>query len=97
MRRRQFVAGFGAAVAAGLSPFTAQAQQDSRLRRVGVLMGLVQDEPEGQARMQAFRQGLADFGWVEGRIILMSAGPDWIFSASRAMRATSSRWRPRLS
>jgi putative ABC transport system substrate-binding protein len=67
MRRRQFVAGLGAAVAAGLSPFTAQAQQDSRLRRVGVLMGLVQDEPEGQARIQAFRQGLADLGWVESR------------------------------
>jgi CspA family cold shock protein len=32
-----------------------------------VLMGLVEDEPEGQARIQAFRQGLADFGWVEGR------------------------------
>jgi ABC transporter substrate binding protein len=61
MRRREFIAGLGSAAA---WPAVARGQ-DSRLRRV--LMGLVEDEPEGQVRIQAFRQGLADFGRVEGR------------------------------
>jgi putative ABC transport system substrate-binding protein len=45
----------------------AGAQQDGRVRRVGVLMPYPEAEPEGQARFQAFRHGLADLGWVEGR------------------------------
>ena len=63
IKRREFIAGLGSVAA---WPVVARGQ-DSRLRRVGVLMGVVQDEPEGQTRIQAFRQGLADFGWVEGR------------------------------
>ena len=44
----------------------ANAQQD-RPRRVGVIM--VQDErdPEGEARLAAFRDGLRSLGWAEGR------------------------------
>ncbi len=37
------------------------------MRRVGVLMGYAETDPEAQARFGAFRQGLADLGWVEGR------------------------------
>src|SRR5438477_12431336 len=61
--RREFIA-LGGAVA---WPIAARAQQDGRARRVGVLMGLTETDPEGQARVQAFRQGLADLGWAEGR------------------------------
>ena len=35
--------------------------------RIGVLMGVAESDPEGQARIAAFRQGLADLGWVDGR------------------------------
>jgi hypothetical protein len=36
------------------------AQQDTRVRHVGVLMGFAEADAEGQARFQTFRQGLAD-------------------------------------
>jgi len=37
------------------------------MRRVGVLMNLAERDPEGQARIGAFRDGLAKLGWTEGR------------------------------
>jgi putative ABC transport system substrate-binding protein len=36
------------------------------MRRIGILMGLPQSDPEGQARIAAFRQGLQDLKWTEG-------------------------------
>ena len=39
------------------------------MRRIGVLMGLAEGDPEGQKRMQAFRERLADLGWLEGRTL----------------------------
>jgi putative ABC transport system substrate-binding protein len=65
MRRRDFVALLGGAALA--SPVAARAQQPGRMRRVGVLMGVAESDPEGQARIAAFRQGLTDLGWVDGR------------------------------
>jgi putative ABC transport system substrate-binding protein len=65
MRRREFISGLGSATAAW--PLAARAQQDGRMRRIGVLMGYAEADPEAQARIAAFRQGLADLGWVEGR------------------------------
>jgi putative ABC transport system substrate-binding protein len=38
------------------------------MRRIGVLMGAA-DDPEGQARMTALKQGLQDLGWTDGRNI----------------------------
>src|SRR5215470_17795919 len=64
MRRREFITLFGGAVA---WPVAARAQQTERIRRVGVLMGLAESDPEGQARVAAFRQGLEQLGWAEGR------------------------------
>ena len=65
MKRREFITLLGGAAAAW--PLAARAQQDGRVRRVGVLMAYAEADPEAQARFQAFRQGLADLGWVEGR------------------------------
>src|SRR5437899_1925563 len=68
MRRRQFVTLLGGAAASCVSwPLAARAQQADRLRRVGVFMDLAESDPEGQARVAAFRQGLQDLGWMEGR------------------------------
>ena len=64
MRRREFMAGLGSAVA-----LAARAQQPDRLRHVGVLMNVVQEDPGGPADVMAFRQGLAELGWIEGRNI----------------------------
>jgi ABC transporter substrate binding protein len=43
------------------------AQQPERVRRIGVLMNLAADDPEGQARIAAFHQGLQEWGWTLGR------------------------------
>jgi putative tryptophan/tyrosine transport system substrate-binding protein len=50
---------------------TARAQQGQRMRRVGVLLGLAENDPDTQARLVAFRQGLEKRGWVEGRNITL--------------------------
>ena len=63
MRRREAIA-----VLAGMSawPFAARAEGE-RARLVGWLLTLSEDHPEGQARIKAFREGLAASGWTEGR------------------------------
>jgi putative tryptophan/tyrosine transport system substrate-binding protein len=65
VRRREFMSLLGGAVAAW--PLAARAQQPERMRRVGVLMPNAADDPEYQARMAAFLQGLAQLGWIDGR------------------------------
>jgi len=66
MRRREFVSLFGAAAAAW--PLAAaRAQQGERMRRLGVLINLTADDPEGYARITAFAQGLQEAGWTTGR------------------------------
>jgi putative tryptophan/tyrosine transport system substrate-binding protein len=64
MRRRDFIKGIVGAAAAW--PLAARAQQAARMRRVGVLMPTDADDPEGQARMAAFLQGLQQWGWTVG-------------------------------
>src|SRR5262249_23735151 len=65
MRRREFVALLGSGVAAW--PLAARAQQPQRVRRIGVFMPGVADDPEYEARNAAFLQGLGELGWVVGR------------------------------
>jgi putative ABC transport system substrate-binding protein len=60
MRRRAFIALLGGAAAA--CPIAALAQQSDRMRRIAVLMNNAEDDPEGQTRTAAFRQGLQGAG-----------------------------------
>jgi putative ABC transport system substrate-binding protein len=64
MRRREFTTLLGGAAAAW--PLAGHAQL-APLRRVGIFMDLSEQDPEGQARVAAFRKGLHDLGWIEGR------------------------------
>ena len=64
MRRRQFIALLGGAAT---WPLAARAHQHERTRRIGVLMSLAADDKEGQARIDAFVQGLRELGWIDGR------------------------------
>ena len=64
MRRREFIK--VAAILAVTWPVAARAQQPERMRRIDVLHSTFADDPEGQARSAAFRQGLAQFGWTDG-------------------------------
>ena len=64
MRRREFIALLGGA-AAGWP--VAVSAQSGPLRRVGIFMDLSEQNPEGQTRVAAFRKGLQDLGWTEGR------------------------------
>ena len=66
MKRREFIAGLSAVVS---TPRFVQAQ-DAAMRRLGILIGgRGADDPEGQARIDAIRGGLAQHGWREGRNI----------------------------
>src|SRR5499427_2353157 len=65
MKRREFITLLGGAAA---WPPAVRAQQAERMRRIGLLMGAA-DDPEGQARVTALKQGLQDLGWTDGRNI----------------------------
>jgi putative ABC transport system substrate-binding protein len=64
MRRRAFIS---LLAGAATWPLAARAQQGESMRRIGVLMSTSADDPEGQARLAAFQQGLQQSGWTIGR------------------------------
>ena len=64
MKRREFITLLGGAAAAW--PLAARAQQPERMRRIGVLVTRPADDPEVQARVAAFLQGLQRLGWSDG-------------------------------
>ena len=70
MRRRQFIALLGGAAA---WPLAARAQQPDRMRRIGMLMNFSESDSRSQRRVAAFRQGLQELGWVEGRNVRIDA------------------------
>jgi hypothetical protein len=59
MRRRDFIKVIGSTVA---WPLAVRAQQGERIRHIGVLMPLAEDDPEGRARVAAFLDGLRQVG-----------------------------------
>src|SRR5262252_10289634 len=67
MKRRDFITLLGGTAIAW--PLAARAQQSDRMRRIGVLEGFAESNREGQERASAFREGLKQLGWVEGRNI----------------------------
>jgi putative ABC transport system substrate-binding protein len=68
MRRRTFIAGLGSVAA---WPVAARAQQGDRVRRIGVLMGLDENDPMAKPQLSALTQALADLGWTDGRNVRM--------------------------
>jgi putative ABC transport system substrate-binding protein len=72
MKRRSFVAMVGGAAVAW--PLAANAQQGERMRRIAILMGYVDGDLEGQARVTAFLEGLQKLGWTQGQNIRLNIG-----------------------
>ena len=64
MRRREFITLLGGAAATW--PLAARAQQPRKIHRIGVLWHGANAEEEA-IYLAALRQGLLDFGYVEGR------------------------------
>jgi putative ABC transport system substrate-binding protein len=82
--RRELISRVGGAAAASAQPCAARAQE--QMRRVALVGGAGSDsDPETQARVAAFRDGLAKLGWVEGRNVRI----DVRFSASDPERIRS--------
>jgi hypothetical protein len=67
MRRREFITLLGGT--AGAWPIVARAQRSGPMRRVAFLHGLAESDPEVQARIAAFREGLESLGWMDNRNI----------------------------
>jgi putative ABC transport system substrate-binding protein len=64
VRRRDFIKVIVSSAAAW--PSAAWPQQPNRIRRVSLLVGLDENDPETKARIKAFRLGMSDLGWNEG-------------------------------
>ena len=69
--RRELLAALGGAVAAW--PLAARGQQRERMRRIGVLHILAEDDPESRLRIAAFKQSLQEFGWTDGSNVQIEA------------------------
>jgi putative ABC transport system substrate-binding protein len=82
LRRREFITLLGGAAA---WPLAAQAQQGTRVRRIGVLSGGDENDPEAKSILSAFIQALADLGWAHGRNVRMDVR--WAGSDTNRMRA----------
>ena len=73
MRRRDFIRLLGGATVAW--PLAARGQSEG-VRRVGVLLGFSENNPDGKARLLAFRQALEHLGWSEGRTLRLEYRSD---------------------
>src|SRR5215475_8018727 len=92
MKRRDFIALLGGAAAAW--PLAARATQAERMRRIGVLMGYPEGDPQAQANVTALLEGLQNLGWIEGRNVQIDyrwAGgdPDKARTFARELIATT--------
>jgi putative ABC transport system substrate-binding protein len=90
--RRRYAVGLLAGAAVVPWPIATRAQQAERLRRVAVLMGDAESDPEGQSRIGGFLQELRRLGWVEGHTIQIEyrwAGGDTERTRAFAMELVS--------
>jgi putative ABC transport system substrate-binding protein len=79
MKRREFIALVGGATI--IWP-TAARSESERTRRIAVLMGLAENDPEGRARAAAFLRTLRELGWAVGTNIHV----DWRWAAGDSTR-----------
>jgi putative tryptophan/tyrosine transport system substrate-binding protein len=70
VNRRAIITLLGGAAAAW--PLGARGQQSGGMRRIGVLMSYPQTDADAQAFLAAFKEGLQQFGWIEGRNLQLS-------------------------
>jgi hypothetical protein len=88
MRRREFITLLGGAAVA--LPCAARAQDAGRIRKIGILMNLLSDDREGQARIRAFAQALQKHGWIERETCASKfAGPA---TTPSAITSTQRNW-----
>ena len=87
MRRREFL---NLVIGVAAWPLAARAQQHERTRRIGVLMSLAADDKEGQARVDAFMQGLRELGWIDGRNVQIDIR--WAAGGDRVRHNTLRNW-----
>ena len=73
MKRRELITLLGGAAA---WPLAARAQQPERMKRIGVLAGVGETDPELLARKAAFLQALRQLGWIDGRNAQIDYRPD---------------------
>jgi putative tryptophan/tyrosine transport system substrate-binding protein len=66
MKRREFITLVGSAAT---WPLAARAQQPGGMRRIGVLLGNAENDPQAQAGLAKFTKALQDLGWNVGRNI----------------------------
>src|SRR5262249_19819417 len=64
VRRREFIALIGGAA---MWPVAARAQQGERMRRIGMLQALADDDPEAVARRAEFEKALQALDWTVDR------------------------------
>jgi putative tryptophan/tyrosine transport system substrate-binding protein len=88
VKRRELLALVGGAAA---WPISALAQQPPKMRRIGVLMGIAENDAEGRSCAEALRQGLRELGWTEAHNLHIeyrfTPGADALRASSRDLLA----------
>jgi putative ABC transport system substrate-binding protein len=83
MKRRDLLYALGSAALGW--PLAARAQQPDKVRLIGALMNSAEGDPESQARLAAFADGLEQLGWTNGRNLRIETR--WAVDASRNRQA----------
>jgi putative ABC transport system substrate-binding protein len=87
MRRRELIT---LLAGAAVWPLAARAQQGDRVRRIGVLMALDENDPLAKIFVSAFTQALAGLGWTDGRNVRMDLR--WSAMTSIGYERSRRRW-----